>query len=64
MAPILGLSSAELILTQILVIAKLNESKDLISRGFVCHLSLQETTCSKLATEAQEYCVKTVPDIE
>ena len=40
-------SSAKLITTQILVIAKLNERKDFNLRGFVCEL-LQGITCSKL----------------
>ena len=36
--PIFVRSSTKLILTQILVIAKLNGRKDLILRGFVCDI--------------------------
>ena len=38
MPPILFLSSAKCIATQILVIAKLNEKEDFILRGFVCDI--------------------------
>ena len=38
MPPILVLSSAKRILTQILAIAKLNGKKDFILRGFVCDI--------------------------
>ena len=38
MPPIFVRSSTKLILTQILVIAKLNGRKDLILRGFVCDI--------------------------
>ena len=49
MPPILVPSSAKRIATQILVIAKLNERKDFILRGFVCEFQ-QGITCSKLVT--------------
>ena len=53
---ILVQSSAKRIATQILVIAKLNGREDSIFRGFICDIirPIQGTTCSKLATEAQE----------
>ena len=38
MPPILVLSSAKRIATPILVIAKLNDKKDFILRGFVCDI--------------------------
>ena len=38
MPPILVLTSAKRIAKQILVIAKLNEGKDFIFRGFVCDI--------------------------
>ena len=38
MTPILVPSSAKRIATQILVIAKLNERKDFILRGFICDI--------------------------
>ena len=55
MPPILVPSATKRIATQILVIAKLNGRKDLDFRGCVMNdLYQQTTTCSKLATEAQD----------
>ena len=55
MLPILVPSSTKHIVTQILVIAELNEKDYLILRGFVCDIILpyKSTTGPKLVTEAQ-----------
>ena len=55
MPPILASSSPKRIATQILVIAKLNRSKDFILIGFVCDIvrPSKELLVLKLTTEAQ-----------
>ena len=54
MPPIRAPSFAKRIATQLLVIVKLNGRENFILKGFVSDiiLSLQKTTCPKLATEA------------
>ena len=63
MPPILVPSSAKGIVTQMLVTEKLNGRKYFCFERLCLwnHLSKKETTCSKLATQAQEG-VKTVDD--
>ena len=56
MPAILVQSSTKYVATQYLVLAKLNGKKYSVLRGVICNIirPVQLTSCSKLATEAQE----------